>query len=80
MYQFKNIEQLKKFIQEEVLNTSEARELLGVSRARMNAMKKDGKITPVKELEKDSWYLQSEILERKAELEQLRKKYRPYDD
>ncbi|WP_224930557.1 helix-turn-helix domain-containing protein [Bacillus safensis] len=38
----------RKFIETEVLLTSEAIEFLGISQARMSALIKTGKITPVK--------------------------------
>lgn len=64
------------FIREEVLATGE---LLGISRARMSRLIQDGKIVPCKKLGSVSLFLKEDILHKKAELEQLRKQYRPYD-
>ncbi|MDQ0340282.1 hypothetical protein J2S00_003087 [Caldalkalibacillus uzonensis] len=79
MYQFKDRDDLRKFIQENVLNSSEAREFLEISRVRLSQMISDGKLEPIKKLPKDSLFLKADLEEKKKELEALRKKYRPYD-
>lgn len=79
MYQFKDRDELRKFIQVNVLNSSEAREFLNISRARMSKMIKEDKLHPIKKLPKDSLFLKEDLEEKKRELEVLRKKYRPYD-
>ncbi|MCM2674114.1 helix-turn-helix domain-containing protein [Alkalicoccobacillus plakortidis] len=77
---FSNRSELELFIQNELLTTNEAMQILGVSRARMNSMQKEGKLTPVKNVGKTVLYLLSDIEERKKEQDILRKKYRPYDE
>lgn len=67
----------KQFIREEVLTTSEAIEILEVSRARMSIMIKNGKIEPVKRSGATSLFLKEDILQKKAELIELRLKYGP---
>jgi len=79
MYSFKDRDELRTFIASEVLTTSEAIELLGVTRQRLHQMVKAGKLIPIKELPRDRLFLRSDVEDRKKELEALRKKYRPYD-
>ncbi|MGN7311433.1 helix-turn-helix domain-containing protein [Alkalicoccobacillus gibsonii] len=64
---FSSRSDLESFIQNELLTTNEAMQILGVSRARMNNMQKEGKITPVKNVGKTVLYLLSDIEERKEE-------------
>lgn len=78
-YHFASRKELEDFIFHEVLTTSEAVEILGVTRQRVSRMIASGKLTPIKKLRGDSLFLRSDILEKKKELEVLRKKYRPYD-
>ncbi len=79
-YHLKNREEVEKFIVNEVLNSSEARDFLGITRARLSKLISDGKLIPIKRLPKDSWFLRSDLESKKDELEELRKKYRPYDE
>ena len=65
MYIFNSREEFEKFISEEIINTSEAREILGCSRQNLDGLIKRGKLKPVKVLEKDKWFFKSDILERK---------------
>lgn len=76
-YRLKNNEELLAFLHAELLSTNEAAEMLNISKARLGQLVKTQKITPVKEQPK--LFLKSIILEKKEELEELRKKYRPYD-
>jgi predicted DNA-binding protein YlxM (UPF0122 family) len=76
-YQFSSNDDLIKFLNNELLSTTEAAEILDVSKARIGHMVNQGKLKLVKEQPKI--FLKSMILERKKEQEDLRKKYRPYD-
>lgn len=69
----------REFIVSEVLTTPEAIEFLGISRARLSSLIKNGKINPVKKLGCVSLFLKSDLAEKRKELVELRKKYRPYD-
>lgn len=80
MYRFDDEEELKQFIADHILSSSEATEFLGISRARLSTMIKEEKLKPIKKLPKDSLFLKSDLEEKKKELKELRKKYRPYDD
>lgn len=74
-----NREDIEKFVRNELLTTPDAMEILGVNRSRMSQMIDEGKLTPIRKLPKISLFLRSDIERKKKELEQLRKKYRPYD-
>lgn len=76
-YNFKNRDELLDFLNEELLSTNEAAEILEISKVRIGHLVKDGKLEVVKEQPK--LFLKSIVLEKKEELESLRKKYRPYD-
>lgn len=69
----------REFIVNEVLTTPEAIEFLEISRARLSAMIKNGKIIPVKKLGCVSLFLKYDLIEKREELMALRKKYRPYE-
>lgn len=70
----------REFILNEVLTTPEALEFLDISRARLSAMIKNKKIKPVKKFGCVSLFLKDDLEEKKKELVELRKKYRPYDE
>lgn len=77
-YKFDSTEELLEFLNEELLSAAEAIEILDISKARLGKLVKDGKLIAAKEQPK--MFLKSIILEKKDELELLRKKYRPYDE
>ncbi|MER2028873.1 MAG: DNA-binding protein [Solibacillus sp.] len=77
-YQFTSTEELLHFLEKELLSAAEAIEILDISKARLGQLVKDGKLIAVKQQPK--MFLKSMILEKKGELESLRKKYRPYDE
>lgn len=79
-YEFNSREELEAFIQNEVLTTSEALEVLERSRQRLNDLVKAGKIKPLKSVSRDRLYLRKDIEKMKKELDETRKKYRPYDE
>ena len=76
-YEFKTTEELLEFLDKELLSGAEAEELLDISKARLGKLVKDGKLLVVKEQPKI--FLKSIVLDKKEELESLRKKYRPYE-
>lgn len=77
-YKFSSKEELLEFLNEELISAIEAAEILEVSKVRVGHLVRDGKLTPVKDQPKI--FLKSMVLEKKAELEVLRKKYRPYEE
>lgn len=65
MYTFNSREELAAFIVSEVINTSEAREILGCSRQNIDDLIKRGKLIPIRILAKDKWFFKSDVLSRK---------------
>jgi len=78
-YHLNSRKEVEDFVQNEVLTSSETQEILGISRARLNQLVSNAKLVPVKKLAGISLFLRSDVEEKKKELEELRKKYRPYD-
>ncbi|GAB0171955.1 DNA-binding protein [Lysinibacillus sp. CTST325] len=76
-YKFASTEELLGFLNEELLSGAEAASILEISTARLGQLVKDGKLIVAKEQPK--MFLKSMLLEKKDELELLRKKYRPYE-
>ena len=76
-YEFETTEDLIQFLDKELLSGAEAAELLEISKARLGKLVQDGKLSFAKEQPKI--FLRSTVLDKKEELEILRKKYRPYD-
>ncbi|MFD6441445.1 hypothetical protein ACFWDG_16885 [Peribacillus sp. NPDC060186] len=67
----------KKFVLEEILTSTECIEFLGISRSRLSSLIKSNKIVPIKK-GGVQLYLKQDMLKKKAELEELRKRYQPY--
>ncbi|WP_144508145.1 DNA-binding protein [Bacillus mycoides] len=70
MYKFETKDDLIRFIQDEIINTSEALEILGCSRQNLNVMVQKEKVKPIKEMPRDRLYFKEDILKSK---EQMRK-------
>ena len=68
MFDFKNRNDLEKFIQDEVVTAAEAEELLGVSRQALHSLKERLKLCPIMERGRVTLYWKSDILQRKKEL------------
>ena len=68
---------IHRWVYENVLTTPEAIEYLGISRARLSHMIRNGKIVPIKKLGCTSIFLKSDLEKKKEELTVLRLKYRP---
>jgi hypothetical protein len=60
-----------KMIRELVLTSKEVTEILDIKRSRLSQMSKSGKLIPIKK----NVYLLSDVLKRKEQQEELRKKY-----
>lgn len=63
-----------------ILTTPEVLEILGISRARMSQMIKQGKIVPLKKQGAISLFLREDVEKKREELIALRKIYRPYEN
>ncbi|AEA19643.1 MULTISPECIES: hypothetical protein [Bacillus cereus group] len=70
MYKFETKDDLIRFIQDEIVNTSEALDILGCSRQNLNVMVQKEKVKPIKEMSRDRLYFKEDILKSK---EQMRK-------
>lgn len=70
MYKFETKDDLIRFIKDEIVNTSEALEILGCSRQNLNVMVQKEKVKPIKEMPRDRLYFKEDILKSK---EQMRK-------
>ncbi|PGB46919.1 DNA-binding protein [Bacillus toyonensis] len=68
MYKFETKEELMRFIQAEIVNTSEALEILGCSRQNLNVMVQKEKVKPIKEMARDRLYFKEDILENKKQM------------
>ncbi|MDA2216001.1 MULTISPECIES: hypothetical protein [Bacillus cereus group] len=69
----------REFAKNEILVTSEAIEILGISRSRMNMLLKKGQLEPIKRTIGVNIFLREDIMKKKEELIRKRKQYRPYD-
>jgi predicted XRE-type DNA-binding protein len=67
----------RQWVKFNVLTTPEAIELLGISRARLSNMIRNGKIVPLKKLGCTSLFLREDLEKKLEELIVLRKKYQP---
>ncbi|MDM5359696.1 DNA-binding protein [Peribacillus sp. ACCC06369] len=68
----------EQFVMNEVLTSAECIELLDITRARLSSLIRKKKIVPIKK-GGVQLYLKQDMLKKKAELEALRLKYRPYE-
>lgn len=65
MYHFKNKEELEEYIRQNVINTTEAVEILGCSRQNIHNLIQKNKITPIKEMPRDRLFWRDDIENRK---------------
>ncbi|MBY0597669.1 DNA-binding protein [Bacillus bingmayongensis] len=68
MYKFETKEELIRFINDEIVNTSEALDILGCSRQNLNMMIKKEKITPIKEMVRDRLFFKGDVLKSKEQM------------
>lgn len=73
-YSFPNRESLTAFIQNEILNTAEATEILQCTRQNLYDLVKRGVLTPIKEFPKDRLFYKEDIIKRKNEMENKARK------
>lgn len=64
-FQFSSREELMEFLKEEVVNTSEAIEIIGCSRQNLSQLIKSGSLTPIRESSKERLFLKTDVLNRK---------------
>jgi Helix-turn-helix domain len=78
-YYLKNREDIARFVNDEILTSSEATEVLGITRQRLSQLVKNGQLVPLKKEGGVSLFLRSDVEKKKQELEELRKKFGPYN-
>ncbi|GAB6716697.1 helix-turn-helix domain-containing protein [Bacillus cereus] len=67
----------RKWVFDNVMTTPEAIEILGISRARLSHLIRNGKIVPLKKLGCTSLFLREDLEKKLEELIILRAKYQP---
>ncbi|OQR54812.1 hypothetical protein [Bacillus sp. CDB3] len=65
----------REFARTEILVTSEAIEILGISRSRMNMLLKKGQLEPIKRTVGVNIFLREDIIKKRDELIRKRKQY-----
>ncbi|WP_426005383.1 helix-turn-helix domain-containing protein [Bacillus sp. DWP3-1] len=79
-YHLKNRQQVEDFMKNEVLTSSEAQEILKINKQRMSQLINNDRIQPIKRVGKTTLFLKSDIVLLKKDLEEGRKKFRPYEE
>ncbi|MGE7877884.1 DNA-binding protein [Peribacillus muralis] len=72
MYTFNSREELTAFVQCEIINTTEALEILQCSRQNLNNLVKREVITPIKDLPRDRLFFKEDIVKRKKYMDEKR--------
>ncbi|KEF40427.1 hypothetical protein M670_00453 [Schinkia azotoformans MEV2011] len=65
---FKTVDELKAYIEKEVVNTAEAAEILECSRQNISQLVKYGTLVPIKAFARDSIFLRREIEHHKLKM------------
>ncbi|PFS74347.1 DNA-binding protein [Bacillus cereus] len=65
MYKFEGKGKLLSFLHDKVLTTPEVMAVLGIGKARITKLIKDGKLVPFKKIERMSLFLRADIEEKK---------------
>jgi len=73
-YSFNTREELTKYIQSEIINTTEALDILQCSRQNLNNLVKRGVLTPIKDLPRDRLFYKEDIINRKNDMDKKDKK------
>lgn len=79
MYNFETKEELIRFVNDEIVNTSEALEILECSRQNLNKLVKSGTLVPIKEMVRDKLFFKEDILRRKEQMKKVWKVSVPYE-
>jgi len=64
MYKFDTKQDLRKFLEDEIINTAEATQILGCSRQNIDDLVRRNKLIPIKVFPRDRLFLKSDVLER----------------
>ncbi len=65
MFHFKNYEELKMFVNEQIIETKEVAQILGCSRQYVDQLIKENKIVPIKVLNKNRLFYKPDVLKLK---------------
>ncbi|MCY9546799.1 DNA-binding protein [Lysinibacillus xylanilyticus] len=68
-YSFNSREELTEYIQDEIINTTEALEILQCSRQNLNNLVQRGVIIPIKDLPRDRLFFKEDIVKRKNDMD-----------
>lgn len=79
MIKLNSYDDIKAFVDAEILTSKEAQELLNVTRSGLSNMIKSGNIKPLKKYGGTSLFLKSELLKQMDHIQKQREKYRPWD-
>lgn len=74
MYSFNSKEELEAWISNELVSTAEAMEILDCTRQNLHSFVKRGKLTPVKETNRERLFWRSDVLARKEEAAKYNRK------
>ncbi|KOS25658.1 DNA-binding protein [Bacillus anthracis] len=72
-------EEIEKLVNQVVIKENETVNLLGVTTQRLHVLVKQGRIVPIKVVDRVSLYFREDEEEMAEELGQLKEKYRPYE-
>ncbi|MFK4380165.1 plasmid maintenance system antidote protein VapI [Bacillus sp. RC218] len=72
-------EEIEKLVNQVVLTANETANLLDVTTQRLHVLVKQGRLIPIKVVDRVSLYFREDVERLAEELEQLRGKFRPYE-
>ncbi|MGE7885396.1 helix-turn-helix domain-containing protein [Bacillus sp. NPDC094077] len=72
-------EEIEKLVNQVVLTANETANLLDVTPQRLHVLVKQGRLVPIKVVDRVSLYFREDVERLAEELEQLRGKFRPYE-
>ncbi|OOR18188.1 MULTISPECIES: helix-turn-helix domain-containing protein [Bacillus cereus group] len=72
-------EEIEKLVNQVVLTANETANLLDVTTQRLHVLVKQGRLIPIKVVDRVSLYFREDVEKLAEELEGLRGKYRPYE-
>ncbi|SPT99203.1 Uncharacterised protein [Lysinibacillus capsici] len=68
-YSFKNRDDLTEYIKSEIINTTEALEILQCTRQNLNNLVQRGVLNPIKDLPRDRLFFKEDIVKRKNDMD-----------
>lgn len=64
MYKFDTKQDLRKFLEDEIINTADAAQILGCTRQNIDDLVRRNKLIPIKIFPRDKLFFKSDVLER----------------